>query len=62
MATNVVGKIFIVKDVAGQAGAPTNNTITIIDVTTIDGAALALINSDYGSLSFIFNGTEWNIF
>ena len=55
------GKVYIVKDTAGLAGAPTNNTITISDTATIDGAATALINTNYGSLTFIFNGTEWNI-
>jgi len=59
--TNVTGQIFIVKDILGQAGPPTNNTITITDFSTIDGAASALINTNYGALSFIFNGTEWNI-
>jgi hypothetical protein len=29
--------------------------------TTIDGAASSTINSAYGSSTFIFNGTEWNI-
>jgi hypothetical protein len=54
-----VGTIYIVKDVSGNASV---NPISISDVTTIDGAGFALINTDYGSLNFIFNGTEWNIF
>jgi hypothetical protein len=29
--------------------------------TTIDGAASSTINAAYGSSTFIFNGTEWNI-
>jgi hypothetical protein len=53
-----VGTVFIVKDISGLAST---NPITVTASTTIDGAASALINTDYGSLTFIFNGTEWNI-
>lgn len=53
-----VGTVFIVKDTDGDANT---NPITITASTTIDGAASATINSPYGSLTFIFNGTEWNI-
>jgi hypothetical protein len=52
------GTVFIVKDTSGTAST---NPITITASTTIDGAANAIINTDYGSLTFIFNGTEWNI-
>jgi len=59
------GKVYIVKDAAGKAGPVVsgglNNTITVSDATTIDGAASAIINVNYGSLTLIFNGTEWNI-
>jgi hypothetical protein len=53
-----VGTVFVVKDIDGDANT---NPITITASTTIDGAASATINSPYGSLTFIFNGTEWNI-
>lgn len=53
------GTVYIVKDISGQASV---NPITISDITTIDGAASAIINTDYGALSFVFNGIEWNIF
>lgn len=53
-----VGTVYIIKDIAGTAF---NAPITITDVVTIDGATSALINTDYGSLTFIFNGTEWNL-
>lgn len=53
-----VGTIYYVKDVSGNALV---NPITIQDVALIDGVATALINSDYGSLTFVFNGTEWNL-
>jgi hypothetical protein len=53
-----VGTVFVVKYIYGDANT---NPITITASTTIDGAASATINSPYGSLTFIFNGTEWNI-
>lgn len=52
------GTSFIVKDIDGDAAI---NPITITASTTIDGLGSATINSNYGSLTFIFNGTEWNI-
>ena len=54
-----VGTVFIVKDAAGVANI---NSITVSAiVSTIDGAASAVIDSPYGSLTFIFNGVDWNI-
>lgn len=54
-----VGTVFIVKDAAGVANI---NSITVSAIaSTIDGAASAIINSPYGSLTFIYNGIEWNI-
>jgi hypothetical protein len=53
-----VGTVFVVKDIDGDADT---NPITVTATTTIDGSATATINSPYGSLTFIFNGTEWNI-
>jgi hypothetical protein len=52
------GTVFIIKDIDGDASI---NPITVTASTTIDGAASALINTDYGSITLIFNGTEWNI-
>ena len=54
-----VGTVFIVKDAAGVANI---NSITVSAIaSTIDGSASATIDSPYGSLTFIFNGIEWNI-
>ena len=39
------GTVFIVKDISGNAST---NNITVTATTTIDGAASALINTDYG--------------
>lgn len=52
------GTVFVIKDIDGDANT---NPITITASTTIDGAATATINSPYGSITVIFNGTEWNI-
>lgn len=52
------GTVFIVKDIDGDANL---NPITVTASTTIDGANSATVDTPYGSLSFIFNGTEWNI-
>ena len=52
------GTIFVVKDASGAAST---NPITVTASTTIDGAASFVINVDYGSNTFVFNGTEWNI-
>lgn len=55
-----VGTVFIVKDIDGDADI---NTITILSAgaSLIDGSASATIDAPYGSLTFIFNGTDWNI-
>ena len=53
-----IGTVFVIKDIDGDA---ITNPITITASTTIDGAASATINSPYGSITLIFNGTEWNI-
>jgi hypothetical protein len=53
------GEVYIVKDILGNAGT---DLISISGgAILIDGAATAVINTDYGSLTFVFNGTEWNI-
>jgi hypothetical protein len=54
-----IGTVFIIKDTAGVASI---NPITISAIaSTIDGSASALIDANYGSITLIFNGTEWNI-
>lgn len=53
-----IGTVFIVKDSSGNAST---NPITISASSTIDGSPTATINTNYGSVTFIFNGTEWNI-
>jgi len=50
----------IVKD--GESNANTNNiTIVTSDSTTIDGQAFDIIDSDYASKTYVFNGSNWSI-
>ena len=54
-----VGTVFIVKDIDGDAAV---NPITIAGLgSTIDGSPTATIDTNYGSITLIFNGTEWSI-
>lgn len=59
LPTGILGTVYIVKDCDGDAAT---NPITIQGTggELVDGAT-ATINSPYGSLSFIFNGSEWSI-
>lgn len=52
------GTIYIVKDVFGDAET---NPITIAHTGLIDGAASAIINTNFGSLTFIYNNGSWSI-
>lgn len=58
LPASVTGTVYIVKDISGNAAT---NNIIITASTLIDGAPSATINTNYGSLTFIFNGTEWTI-
>jgi hypothetical protein len=54
----VLGTVYIIKDCSGNAF---DYPITIQGtVQTVDGAT-AQINSNYGSITVIFNGVEWSI-
>ena len=58
LPTGVLGTVYIVKDCAGNAQAApivVQGTAQNIDIGT------ATINVNFGSLTFIFNGTEWSI-
>lgn len=55
---SILGTVYIVKDCSGNAR---DYPITIQGTgQTIDGG-VAEIDTNYGSLTFIFNGTEWSI-
>lgn len=53
------GKIYIVKDVLGTAQAE-NITITAVG-HTIDGSSSAIINTNFGSITLVFDGAEWSL-
>lgn len=55
----ILGTVYIVKDCFGDA---VTNPITIHGTAgqLIDGS-IAIINTNFGSLQFIFNGTTWSI-
>ena len=59
LPTGILGTVYIVKDCDGDA---VTNPITVQGTggELVDGAT-ATINTPYGSISFIFNGTEWSI-
>ena len=56
----ILGTVYIVKDCSGSAPL---NPITVQGTSgqLIDGSLTATINSSYGSVTFVFNGTEWSI-
>jgi hypothetical protein len=60
LPAGVLGQQFTIKDGLGLAAPATPITITPA-AGTIDGAATAVINAPYGSLTFVYNGTQWLI-
>jgi hypothetical protein len=51
------GSYFIVKDESGAAA--TNNITVATNGGNIDGAASYVINTNYGSITFVFDGTNY---
>ena len=61
VASENSGRIINIKDKGGNAG--TNNiTIDPDGSETIDGAASVAINTNYGSMTVLCDGTRWHIF
>lgn len=60
LPAGVLGQQFTIKDGLGLAAPAIPITVTPT-VGTIDGAATATIDAPYGSLTFIYNGTQWLI-
>lgn len=60
LPTGILGIVYIVKDCFGDAAT---NPITIQGTCgqLVDGSATATINTNFGSLQFVFNGTDWSI-
>lgn len=59
-ATAGSGKTFTVKDLNGNAGT-SNITLDADGTETIDGTTTKLINTNYGSVTLVTNGTTWMI-
>lgn len=59
LPVGTAGHIFYLKDGTGDAAT---NPITVTPTAgTIDGAATATINTNFGALTLVWNGTAWNI-
>lgn len=55
----IVGKVYVVKDSVGDANT---NPITVVAAgSTIDSLTSYILNTDWGSISLIYNGIEWNV-
>jgi hypothetical protein len=59
LPAGILGTVYIVKDCFGDAA---NNPITVQGTggQLVDGST-ATINTNFGSLQFVFNGTDWSI-
>lgn len=58
LPAGVTGRTYVFKDGKGDAAV---NNITITPAAgTIDSAATLVINTNYGRITLIYNGTEWN--
>ena len=60
LPAGITGTMYFLKDGTGDAAA---NPITITPnlLETIDDAATATINANYGSLTLIYTGAKWEI-
>lgn len=58
LPTGILGTVYIVKDCTGDAS---NHTITVSGTGQLVDGSNATINSSFGSIQLIFNGTEWSI-
>lgn len=56
------GRVIRIKDLAGNAGTNNISVTTVGGVVTIDGATTYTMNTDYQSISVIFNGTSYEVF
>lgn len=52
------GTVFVIKDVSGTAST---NPITVVNTVDIDGEAGATIDTNFGSLTFVYSNGAWNI-
>lgn len=57
----IPGQEYVIKD---STGAAATHNITIsgtVSGKTIDGATTYVMNVNYGSITLIYNGTQWNV-
>lgn len=59
LASPETGRTFRIKDVTGSAA--TNNITITPAIGNIDGAASYVINTSYGSIDVVYNGTQWSV-
>ena len=60
LPAGVTGTVYYLKDGTGDAAA-NNITITPNGADTIDDAATATINTNYGALTLAYTGAKWEI-
>lgn len=60
LPVGTTGRTFTIKDGLGLAAPATPITVSPT-AGTIDGAVSAIIDAPYGSLTFVYNGTQWLI-
>lgn len=59
LPAGVLGQEFTIKDGLGLASNPNPITITPAGADVIDGAATAVISANFGSLTLVYDGTQW---
>lgn len=59
LPTGTLGKIYVIKDAVGDSNT---NPITVLTTgSTIDGQVNYILDTDWGSISLVYNGIEWNV-
>jgi hypothetical protein len=57
-----VGRVFMIKDIFGNAAA-NNITITVVGgITLIDGVAAYVMNTNFSSVQVVFDGVFYSVF
>lgn len=59
LGSPINGTRYIIKDNVGSAG--TNNITVTPSGKNIDGQASFIINTNYGSITIVYNGSEWSV-
>ena len=59
LPTGTLGKVYVVKDAVGDANT---NPITVLTTgSSIDGQPSYILDTDWGSITLVYNGIEWNV-